>query len=297
MITYVDTSTIIKLIIHEPGSDRAQLIWDNAEALTTVRLTAAEARATVAAAARSGRLTASQHASAINEVGLLWSSLHVIEVTAELVDQAGDLAATHSLRGYDAVHLAAAITAGAEVLTSADTRLCAAAQAEGMHVLNPLDAPMDERSSEQTQPDLERLVLGVRHDLAATMTGDSGVYGIPMPAAAPADPARIDFVLASGLGAIEDLVAFYREWMAVDGWIFDADYGERDPYAMEQRKLGGYFVQLLFVKPTRPPTTVGITIGNADGRPGHKQHVTINIGVTPDDELPRRSLQLGPHHT
>lgn len=144
MITYVDTSTVIKLIIDERGSDRAQLIWDAAETLATVRLTAAEARATVAAAARSGRLTAAQQASAVKGLGLLWSSLHIIEVTAELVEQAGDLAATHSLRGYDAVHLAAAIAAGAEILTSADRRLCSAAQAAGLHVLNPLgDEPDD----------------------------------------------------------------------------------------------------------------------------------------------------------
>ncbi len=61
-------------------------------------------------------------------------------------------------------------------------------------------------------------------------------------------------------------------------------------------KLGGYFVQLFFVKPTTPATTVGIIIGNADGKPGHKRNLTINIGLTPDDDLPRRSRQVGPNY-
>jgi uncharacterized protein len=139
MILYVDTSTLIKLIVHEPGSDRSQLIWDSADAVATVRLTIAEARAALAAAARSGRLTSTQHASAVRELGLLWTSMHIVEVTAALVDHAADLAATRGLRGHDAVHLAAALGAGAEVLTSADRQLCTAAAAQGMHVLNPLD--------------------------------------------------------------------------------------------------------------------------------------------------------------
>ena len=62
---------------------------------------------------------------------------------------------------------------------------------------------------------------------------------------------------------------------------------------MEQRQLGGYFVQLFFVKPTTPPTTVGIIIGNTDGRLGHKQYLTINIGRTPDDDPPTPQ-QIGP---
>jgi predicted nucleic acid-binding protein len=295
VIPYVDTSTLIKLIIEEAGSERAALIWDTADDLTTVRLTKVEARATLAAAARARRITPPQHRAAVEELELLWSSLIVVEVTAALIEQAGEIAASHSLRGYDAVHLAAAIAARADMLSSSDKRLCAAAKAEGMHIANPLDSEPVEPAQDQPEPDLAHLATGVTHGLASQMTGDSGIYGIPLPEGATPDPDRSGFVRVSGIGPIQDLVAFYREWMADDGWIFDADYGEQDPYAMEQRKLGGYFVQIFFVKPTTPPTTVGIIVGNADGRPGHKHHLTINVAQTPDDELPRRSVRLGSH--
>ena len=53
---------------------------------------------------------------------------------------ASDLATTYSLRGYDAVHLAAAHLVGAEVFSSADRRLCEAASSSGFHIANPIDA-------------------------------------------------------------------------------------------------------------------------------------------------------------
>jgi uncharacterized protein len=295
MITYVDTSTLIKLLIDEAGSEPARQIWDGADALVTGRLTAVEGRATLAAAKRAGRLTASQHRAAVAELELLWSSLNVVEVTADIIERAGELADVHALRGYDAVHLAAALVASAELFTSADRRLCLAARTVGIHVLNPLEAP-DVSPAPDAIVDPTRIVSRVTNPLADVMTADSNVCGIPLPADAQPDPERSGFVTTSSVGTIHDLAAFYRDWMAIDGWIFDADHAVDDPYDMEQRKLGGYFVQLFFVKPTTPPTTVGIIIGNADGKPGHKRNLTINIGRTPDDDLPRRSRQIGPNY-
>jgi uncharacterized protein len=47
---------------------------------------------------------------------------------------------THGLRGYDAVHLAAAHLVGADVFSSADRRLCEAAGSAGFRAANPIDA-------------------------------------------------------------------------------------------------------------------------------------------------------------
>ena len=301
MITYVDTSTLIKLLIDEAGSNRARQVWDSADALVTVRLTAVEARATLAAATRAKRLTSRQLIAAVAEFDLLWSSLNVVEVNADIIARASDLADVHALRGYDAVHLAAALVAGAELFTSADRRLCLAARNAGLHVLNPLDGSPDPAAGAGTEDeqavDLNRIVSGVTNTLATVMTGDSTVGGIPLPADGQPDPERSNFVTTSSVGTIQELAAFYRDWMAVDGWIFDAEYAVDDPYDMEQRKLRGYLVQLFFVKPTTPATTVGIIIGNADGKPGRKRNLTINIAITPDDDLPRRSQQIGPNYS
>ena len=50
MITYVDTSTLIKLIVQEPGSELAAHIRETSDALTTARLIDVEARAALAGA-------------------------------------------------------------------------------------------------------------------------------------------------------------------------------------------------------------------------------------------------------
>ena len=138
MITYVDTSTLLKLVIEEDGSDRAGTIWTSADTVASVSLITVEARAALAAARRGRRLTAAQHAAARAELDALLADLHIVEPTMELIADAADLADDQGLRGYDAVHLAAALLVGATILSSADTDLCAAAERRGLHVANPL---------------------------------------------------------------------------------------------------------------------------------------------------------------
>ena len=140
MITYVDTSSLLKLVIEENGSDRAELIWDSADALASVALVVVEGRAALAAAGRGGRLTASQHRRGRHEFAALVEELTIVEVTEELIADAADVAEDEALRGYDAVHLAAALTVEATVLTSTDAEMCEAAERRGLHVANPLDS-------------------------------------------------------------------------------------------------------------------------------------------------------------
>lgn len=140
MITYVDTSTLIKLLIDEVGTAEAAAIWDEPDVLATVRVAHVEARAALAAAKRQGRISPAVFRSATTGLEILWSQLSVVEVDDVLMRLAGDLATTHGLRGYDAVHLAAARLVGADVFSTADRRLCEAASSEGFHLANPIEA-------------------------------------------------------------------------------------------------------------------------------------------------------------
>jgi predicted nucleic acid-binding protein len=99
VITYVDTSTLLKLIIDEQGSDRAALIWSSADAVASVTLITVEARAAIAAAARGRRLTAIQARDAVGELDALLRVLYLMPVTDELVAAAAELAAVEGLRG------------------------------------------------------------------------------------------------------------------------------------------------------------------------------------------------------
>jgi predicted nucleic acid-binding protein len=107
--TYFETSAIVKLVMIEEGSDRADALWDSSDLLVTSRLSYAEARAALAAARRSGRLTARGLEDAKGALDGRFEECDQVEVSADLVRSAGDIAEEHGLRGYDAIHLASAL--------------------------------------------------------------------------------------------------------------------------------------------------------------------------------------------
>lgn len=140
MIAYFDTSALIPLLIEEPGTARAGRIWDAAEHVTSVRPIYTEARAALAQAVRLGRLAPDDHATAIDALGGLYRQLDLLEIDDTLVRHAGDLAQRHALRGYDAIHLAAAerVNSGTSILVAGDRDLCTAAGQLGMAVTGSL---------------------------------------------------------------------------------------------------------------------------------------------------------------
>ncbi len=112
MIAYLDTSALVKLFVHEPGTEEALRLWDAATLRTTAILAYAECRAALAAAVRAHRLTAPGLRTARRLLNDHWDELAHIGVGERMVRAAGELAESQALRGYDAIHLAAAVAAG-----------------------------------------------------------------------------------------------------------------------------------------------------------------------------------------
>ncbi len=139
MIVYFDTSAFIPLIIDEPSSDPCERLWNEATRVVSVRLLYAEARAALARAYRLERLTRSGLASAVDLLDDLTLEIDRVEITDSLVRNAGVLAEEQELRGYDAVHLAAAqaIADTETVFASGDQKLIAAASSLGLATANP----------------------------------------------------------------------------------------------------------------------------------------------------------------
>lgn len=136
MIAYFDTSAIVPLVINEPTTAVCNRIWTESTRVVSVRLLYPEARAALARAERMGRLTRAQLTTAVAELDLIIDEVDMIEVTAVLAQAAGELAQRYGLRGYDAVHLAAALAVADEdlVLVTGDADLAAAARAIGIAV-------------------------------------------------------------------------------------------------------------------------------------------------------------------
>lgn len=110
MIVYFDTSALVKAYVAERGSALVQtLIADPDIQPGSLFILEVEMAAALHKAARLFRLDE----AALNEAWQVfladWSAFARIEVAEALVKQASQLAFKYSLRGYDALHLAAAL--------------------------------------------------------------------------------------------------------------------------------------------------------------------------------------------
>lgn len=136
MIAYFDTSSIVSLLIEESGSDTAGRLWDEADRLVSIRLIYVEGHAALAQAALARRLEQRHLRRAVTDLLNLYRQFDLFEVTDVVVRRAGILAETHALRGYDALHLAAAevVRDNELVFVSGDARLCQAAHGLGIQI-------------------------------------------------------------------------------------------------------------------------------------------------------------------
>lgn len=135
-IVYFDAGALVKLLVEEPGSDTAALLWDGCDAAVSSRLAYPEVCASLAAAGRNRHLDEHSLASCERQWEDLWATMRPVEFTPSVERSAGRLAKRHGLRGGDAVHLASALEMGAaEVVVAVwDRRLHAGAVAESLSV-------------------------------------------------------------------------------------------------------------------------------------------------------------------
>ena len=134
MIAYFDTSALIPLLIEEPLSNLAERVWQRASWVASARLSYVEARAGLARACRTERISPAELREAVEGLETLHGQMHQVEITAALVEKAGRLAEELALRAYDAIQLTAAASLDIDdlVVLTGDRRLAAAAQTLGL---------------------------------------------------------------------------------------------------------------------------------------------------------------------
>ncbi len=139
MILYLDTSSLVKLYLDEDYSELVHSWADRAEVLFTSRVALAEAVAAFAKRWRQGHFADQDFEATRNAVMDDWPSFSSVDVDEVA---AAELAARLTLRGFDAIHLAAAIgvfsrAEGAPTFFSSfDRQLNQAARLEGLAVLD-----------------------------------------------------------------------------------------------------------------------------------------------------------------
>lgn len=135
MIAYFDTSALVKLLIDEPGSATADDAWRAADARICCSIGMTEAAAAVARAERMRRIDVATAHAILIDLESIWTGVSRVACDDELAAEAAQLAVLLGLRGYDAVHLASARSAGA-TLVAADGALLDGATACGLATID-----------------------------------------------------------------------------------------------------------------------------------------------------------------
>ena len=107
MTLYLDTSSLVKLYVVEPGSNAVRKLVDAAAIVATSSIAYTETRAALARRRRERALRPAAFASAKKAFETEWPRYFTVEVTSALCRQAGEFAERYRLRAFDSVHLAA----------------------------------------------------------------------------------------------------------------------------------------------------------------------------------------------
>ena len=140
MILYLDTSSLLKLYIEEAHCEAVRSWAEGAEALVTSRVALPEAMAALARRRREGDFDAETFEAIQQKLKSQWQDFGAVDLNEEA---AGNLAVEHGLRGFDGIHLAAALDVLSEAgsapvcFSSFDVKLNRAAKAAGLTVLDP----------------------------------------------------------------------------------------------------------------------------------------------------------------
>ena len=135
-MVYIETSALAKRYLSEAESAQVDSIVERSSPeIYTSRITYAEILSLLARALRDRRFSPKDYEYQKRRFWQEWDGFHIVEVTAECLRPADRLVERYPLRGFDAVHLCSALLLGTPDFACFDSRLNAAARAEGLAVI------------------------------------------------------------------------------------------------------------------------------------------------------------------
>jgi predicted nucleic acid-binding protein len=141
-LIYADSSVIVKRYYQEPGSHRVRESWARSERVFTSRVAYAEVHAALARKRRDGGISAAQLRTIGDAFESEWPAYDQILIDRATSANVRRLVLRHTLRGFDAIHLSAALWLQEQFGESvefwvSDERLIVAAGKERLTVVNP----------------------------------------------------------------------------------------------------------------------------------------------------------------
>jgi len=140
-MNYFDTSALVKRFVEEPGSRRVGALIASQRQIATSKIAYAELHAALARKLRERKLTLPAYRSISGRFDSDWLAYIRVELADALLRLTRELVRRHPLRGFDAIHLAAAIRLQDHLnetiqFVAADQRLLHAAQHEGLAAID-----------------------------------------------------------------------------------------------------------------------------------------------------------------
>ena len=139
MITYFDTSSLLKFVIKEIGSEENLNIWNLSDEKVCSQLTRTEMHSALMRKVREGRVSASAVRGRLDEMDKLFTDVVLVDITSDVIDASCELVKELPLKSADAIHLATALMVRADLFSSSDKKLCAAASESGIAVTDPTE--------------------------------------------------------------------------------------------------------------------------------------------------------------
>ena len=139
MITYFDTSSLLKFIIKEIGSEENLNIWNFSDEKVCSQLTRTEMHSALMRKVREGSISASAMRTRLDAMDKLFADVVLVDITSDVIDASCELVKEFPLKSADAIHLATALMVRADLFSSSDKKLCAAASESGIAVTDPTE--------------------------------------------------------------------------------------------------------------------------------------------------------------
>ena len=139
MITYFDTSSLLKFIIKEIGSEENLNIWNFSDEKVCSQLTRTEMHSALMRKVREGSISASAMRTRLDAMDKLFADVILVDITSYVIDASCELVKELPLKSADAIHLATALMVRADLFSSSDKKLCAAASESGIAVTDPTE--------------------------------------------------------------------------------------------------------------------------------------------------------------
>ena len=139
---YADSSVIVKRYYQEPGSQRVREDWARSERIFTSRVAYAEVHAALGRKRRDRGISAAQFRRLADAFESEWHAYDHVLVDGATATHVRRLVLQHALRGFDAIHLSAALWLQEEIgepveFWVSDERLANVAAKEGLAFVNP----------------------------------------------------------------------------------------------------------------------------------------------------------------